>query len=151
MSLDTILVAIGPTDTDRSEAIMETVLATAKPADATVVLAHVFTDDEYEQRLSQLEFDPDRESVSPDRVADRYAAIQDLRSSLEEADLEYEIRGAVGEQGPMIVELATEVDADRVVVAGRQRSPVGKAVFGSTAQEVLLSSPCPVTFVCSDS
>ncbi|PSP66736.1 universal stress protein, partial [Halobacteriales archaeon QH_6_68_27] len=45
------------------------------------------------------------------------------------------------------VGLAAETDADLVVVGGRKRSPAGKAVFGSTAQEVMLESPCPVTFV----
>ncbi|UHQ98488.1 universal stress protein (plasmid) [Natrinema zhouii] len=148
MTLGTILVAIGPEDTDRSDEIIETFLEVAKPADATVVLAHIFMDEEYNQRLSQLEFDTSREAINPDQVAERYTVMQDLRPTLDAAGLEYEIRGAVGEQGPKIVDVATETDADRVIVAGRNRSPVGKAVFGSTAQGVLLSSPCPVTFVC---
>jgi nucleotide-binding universal stress UspA family protein len=46
-----------------------------------------------------------------------------------------------------VVALAEELDADLVIVGGRTRSPAGKAVFGSTAQEILLESPCPVTFV----
>ena len=43
--------------------------------------------------------------------------------------------------------IADEVDADMIVLGGRGRSPAGKALFGSTTQEVLLGSPCPVTFV----
>jgi nucleotide-binding universal stress UspA family protein len=43
--------------------------------------------------------------------------------------------------------IADEVDADMIVLGGRGRSPARKALFGSTTQEVLLGSPCPVTFV----
>ncbi|MBZ6494259.1 universal stress protein [Natrinema longum] len=150
MTLDTVLLAVGPRDADRSEQLAETVLEVASPADATVVLAHVFTDDEYDDVLDRLEFDERLEEADPDNVAARHSTIQDLQSVLEEHDVDYEIRGAVGEHGPSIVELATSAGADRVVVGGRRRSPTGKAVFGSTAQEVLLSAPCPVTFVRHD-
>jgi nucleotide-binding universal stress UspA family protein len=40
-----------------------------------------------------------------------------------------------------------EVDADLVVVGARKRTPVGKAVFGSVTQSVVLDSPVPVTVV----
>ncbi|PCR91271.1 universal stress protein [Natrinema ejinorense] len=150
MTLDTVLLAVGPHDADRSEHLAEAVLEVASPADATVVLAHVFTDGEYDDVLDRLEFGESAGEVDPDNVAARHSTIQDLQRVLEEHDVDYEIRGAVGEHGPSIVELATSTGADRVVVGGRRRSPTGKAVFGSTAQEVLLSAPCPVTFVRHD-
>jgi nucleotide-binding universal stress UspA family protein len=147
MTLKTVLLAVGPGDADRSEQLAEAVLEVAKPADATVVLAHVFTDDEYDQVLERLEFDRSVDEIDPDAVAGRHSTIHDLQAMLDEHDVDYEVRGAVGEHGPSIVDLATSTGADRVVVGGRRRSPTGKAVFGSTAQEVLLSAPCPVTFV----
>ncbi|ELY88674.1 UspA domain-containing protein [Natrialba hulunbeirensis JCM 10989] len=150
MTLETVLLAVGPGDADRSTKLAETVVEVAKPADATVVLGHVFTDSEYDEVLSQLEFDTELEEVDPNEVATRHSTIRELQDVLDEHELEYETRGAVGDHGPTIVELATAVDADRVVVGGRRRSPTGKAVFGSTAQEVLLSAPCPVTFVRND-
>jgi nucleotide-binding universal stress UspA family protein len=97
--------------------------------------------------LDNLEMDADSEQIRPDEVASRHSTIRDLRGKLQLEDIDYDVRGAIGDHGPTIVELATGVAADRVVVGGRRRSPTGKAVFGSTAQEVLLSSPCPVTFV----
>ncbi|SEH16349.1 Nucleotide-binding universal stress protein, UspA family [Natronorubrum sediminis] len=150
MTLETVLLAVGPGDADRSDELVDAVVDVAAPADATVVLAHVFTKSEYDDVLTRLEFDRETEDVEPDDVARRHQTIIDLRETIEESDLEYEVRGGIGEHGPTIVDLATSVDADRVIVGGRRRSPTGKAVFGSTAQEVLLSAPCPVTFVRGD-
>jgi nucleotide-binding universal stress UspA family protein len=147
MTLQTILLAVGPGDADRTDELAEAVIEVAKPADATVVLAHVFTDDEYNEVLTNLEMDADSDQIRPDEVASRHSTIRDLRNKLSEEDVDYDVRGAIGDHGSTIVDLATGVAADRVVVGGRRRSPTGKAVFGSTAQEVLLSSPCPVTFV----
>lgn len=149
MQLESVLLAVGPGDADRRDDLAEAVLEVATPADATVTLAHVFTQDEYEEVIDRLEFDDDAE-IEPDSVAERHATIRDIQAEFDEHGLEYEIRGAVGDHGETIVALAEEVDANRVVVGGRRRSPTGKAVFGSTAQEVLLSAPCPVTFVRSD-
>ncbi|MGM0605331.1 MAG: universal stress protein [Halobacteriota archaeon] len=149
-AIKTILLGVGPGDTARFDRLAEATIQVANPTEATVVLAHVFTESEYEKALSDLEFDRDRDDVSPDDVARRHTAIRQLGSALEAAAVDYEVRGAIGSHGEQIVRLATEVDADRVLVGGRRRSPTGKAVFGSTAQTVLLSAPCPVTFVRAD-
>ncbi|WP_049890699.1 universal stress protein [Natrinema versiforme] len=148
--LDTVLLAVGPGDADRSDQLAEAVLEVAKPADATVVLAHVFTSNEYDEVLDRLDFDTDLDTVDPNAVAARHSTIHDMESILEEHGVDYEVRGAVGEHGPTIVDLADSTAANRVIVGGRRRSPTGKAVFGSTAQEVMLSAPCPVTFVRHD-
>ncbi|WP_440770565.1 universal stress protein [Natronorubrum sp. DTA28] len=150
MELETVLLAVGPGDADRIDELAKSVVEVAKPADATVVLAHVFTSSEYDDVLTRLEFDRATDEIDPDDVARRHQSIIDLRTILDEHDVDYVIKGAIGEHGPTIVDLATSNDVDRVIVGGRRRSPTGKAVFGSTAQEVLLSAPCPVTFVRSD-
>jgi nucleotide-binding universal stress UspA family protein len=46
-----------------------------------------------------------------------------------------------------LVKVATEVDAEIIVIGLRRRSPVGKLILGSNAQRVLLDSPCPVLAV----
>lgn len=147
MTLRTVLLAVGPGDADRIDELAGAVVEAAKPAGATVVLAHVFTSEEFDDVLDRLDFDAAVDDVDPDGVAGRHATIRRLGRTLDSEGIDYQTRGAVGEHGSTIVDLAEEVDADRVVVGGRTRSPTGKAVFGSTAQEVLLSSPCPVTFV----
>lgn len=150
MAIETILIAVGPSDVERIGRLAEEAIDVAKPTGARVVLGHVFTQSEYEDTLERLEFDRDREEVTPDDVARRLATIRDLGELLEEAGVDHEIQGYIGEHGQAIVSLAESVDADRVVVGGRRRSPTGKAVFGSVAQEVMLSAPCPVTFVRGD-
>ena len=147
MTLETVLLAVGPKDADRIDRLAETAIEVAEPAGATVVLGHVFTDEEYEEVLDRLGFDPDSEESTPDHVAERHATIRELVGGLDAVDVDYEIRGSVGEHARSIVNMATRAGADRVIVSGRSRRPSGKAVFGSTAQEVLLTAPCPVTFV----
>ncbi|MFC6973568.1 universal stress protein [Halomicroarcula sp. GCM10025709] len=146
MALETILLAVGPNDKDRIEELASAVTDIAGPAGAEVIVAHVFTDDEYENVVDRLEFESVGEA-DPDQVADRHTTVRELLKRLDEADIETSVRGAVGNHGEQIVDLAEDVSADLVVVGGRKRSPTGKAVFGSTAQEVMLSAPCPVTFV----
>lgn len=64
---------------------------------------------------------------------------------LENAGITVEKRREHGDPATHIVEIATEIDADRIVMAGRKRSPTGKALFGSVTQSVILNSPIPVT------
>ncbi len=144
--IDTILLAVGQEDEDRLEKLTETVREVAAPAGATVVLAHVFDEEEYDTVVDRLEYGP-MDAPTPNEVAARHATTRELAARLDDSDVSFEIRGAVGPRGDRIVDLAAATDADLVVVGGRKRSPTGKAVFGSTAQNVMLSSPCPVTFV----
>lgn len=149
MALETVLLAVGPGDRDRAEKLARTAGDIAGPAGANIVLGHVFTDDEYENTLENLRIgDPD--GVTVDEVARRHATIRTIGDALDDLGIEYDVRGAVGEHGETIVNLAEAANADLVIVGGRKRSPTGKAVFGSTAQEVMLSAPCPVTFVRGD-
>jgi len=149
MTLDRLLVAVGPGDDDRVGPLAATTTDIAGPAGAAVTLAHVFTEREYEDARKRLGGEPGDE-VTPDSVARRHATVRALGDAFEDAGVDYDVAGRVGDHGEAIVSLAGDTDADLAVVGGRQRSPTGKAVFGSTAQTVLLSSPCPVTFVRSD-
>ena len=49
--------------------------------------------------------------------------------------------------GENLVRLAKEKDIDEVYIGVKKRSKVGKLVFGSTAQYVILHAPCPVVTV----
>ncbi|WP_415381877.1 universal stress protein [Halosimplex sp. TS25] len=144
MALETVLLAVGPDADDRIEALADAVRDVAGPAGATVVLGHVFTEEEFADYTDRMDFD---QGGDPDSIARRHRTVKRLRDLLDGSGIDLQVRGAVGPHGETIVDLAEEVDADMVFVGGRKRRPTGKAVFGSTAQTVLLEAPCPVTFV----
>lgn len=94
----------------------------------TVTVAHVFTDNVEGASISQF---------APARVA---------RDILEENGIDVTLEESSGDPADQIVGLAERRDADLVCVAGRKRSPAGKAVFGSVSQTVMLDSEIPVLF-----
>ena len=49
--------------------------------------------------------------------------------------------------GENLVQVAEEKAISEIYIGVRKRSKVGKLVFGSTAQYVILSAPCPVITV----
>lgn len=55
------------------------------------------------------------------------------------------IRGL--EAGEDLVTFAKEKNADEIIIGVRSRSKVGKLIFGSTAQIVILDAHCPVLTV----
>lgn len=62
-------------------------------------------------------------------------------------DCEYllSVRGL--EPGEDLTRLAKEQQVDEIIMGVKRRSKVGKLVFGSTAQYVILNAPCPVVTV----
>jgi len=144
--LETVLIGVGGRDDARVDALVDAVRAVAGPSDATVVIAHVFDTDSYRDAVERL-LDTDSGEIGPDELAARMSVTREISDKLEDDSIQCEPRATTGTSGDGIVSLAEDVDADLVIVGGRQRSPTGKAIFGSTAQEVMLNAPCPVTFV----
>lgn len=68
--------------------------------------------------------------------------------AVEESDIEAEeIVGLVGKPSQRVLEYADNVDAEYIVVGGRKRSSVGKVLFGSVTQSILLNASSPVVTV----
>jgi nucleotide-binding universal stress UspA family protein len=52
-----------------------------------------------------------------------------------------------GTASDAVLGVAAEVGAELIVVGIHRRSPVGKALLGSNAQQVLVNATCPVLAV----
>lgn len=82
----------------------------------------------------------------------RYASDEDMaevRQILEESGVAFTIEQKVtGQSGAEdLLEHAREHDASLIVIGLRRRSPTGKLIFGSAAQEILLDADVPVLAV----
>jgi nucleotide-binding universal stress UspA family protein len=75
--------------------------------------------------------------------------LEEVKSQLASSGVEFDVRQLVRGMDPAedLVNVATEVSADLIIIGLRRRSPVGKLILGSNAQRVLLDAPCPVLAV----
>lgn len=76
--------------------------------------------------------------------APQLASVRDVTDFLEEQGIDVEVTESSGDPADQLLEAAQEGDADLIVVAGRKRSPTGKALFGSVTQSVILNAERPV-------
>lgn len=67
-----------------------------------------------------------------------------VEEELEERGLEFQLEERSGDPVKEIRRHAAEHDSDLICLAGRKRSPAGKALFGSVTQDVILSVDRPV-------
>ncbi|WP_227356939.1 universal stress protein [Haladaptatus salinisoli] len=117
---------------------------------ASLVLLHVTTTEEYEntrdslERISALET-----SYTAGQALEgaRQFAADIGREVLDGVDAEYEPVGRIGDERDEILAVAHEYGCDHVFLAGRKRSPAGKAIFGDRTQSVILDFDGAVTVV----
>ncbi|WP_121740882.1 universal stress protein [Natronorubrum halophilum] len=88
------------------------------------------------------------DEVSPEQAEELAATV--IEQVSEGVTDEYEPVGRTGNPPEEIISHANDVDASYIVVGGRSRSPVGKALFGSVTQSVLLDADCPVVAVMAE-
>lgn len=138
------MLVIAGIDAERGERVASEAARLAAAFDADLQLLHVTESSEYADRersaVREGEAPADFEELEAEAAATAEAAGASL-------DRPFEAVGRVGEPGKVLVEAAGTDEASYLVVGARHRSPVGKAVFGSVTQSVLLNSSVPVLCV----
>lgn len=134
---------------DETEQATETVTLAhdiASKYDESLVVLHVVPEEDYQAHKKALEGIPEFEDFSLSQEADSAAkfAQEVIDESIGEGDVDVEPRGRVGDLAEETLAEATRMDPRFLVFSGRRRSPAGKAIFGSSAQEILLNANCPV-------
>lgn len=132
---------------DRTDEADEVLAQAADLADAYGDEVHVV----HALRTSEF-LDIERRSVEADKGSVPIAEVQETAKEIAEeraaaALSSYESAGRVGDPATEISEYAEEVDARYIVLGGRKRGPIGKVMFGSTAQDILLDATAPVVVV----
>jgi len=123
------------TDVDRALAQAEYVAALPDAADAVeAIVLFVFHGEgsDLPDELKQF------------KSASRIRSVRRAKEHLEELGVEVTVLDDSGDTAEDITDEADRYDVDAIVLGTRKRSPVGKAIFGSVTQSVLLDTDRPV-------
>ena len=138
----TIVAAIDRTD--EADEVLAQATDLADAYDETVHVVHAL-------RTSNF-LDIERRSIKADEGSVPIAEVRETAEEIAEERAEavlssFKAVGRVGDPATIISEYAEEVDARYIVLGGRKRGPIGKIMFGSTAQDILLDATAPVVVV----
>lgn len=125
-------IVVGYIGTPEGRAALERAVAEAALRDAHLVVVRRFSGQEEGEQILHARDE-----------------LEDVDDRLTKTNISFEIRELArgSGAGDEIVEVAREVDAELIVIGIRRRSPVGKLILGSNAQDILLNADCPVLAV----
>ncbi|MCQ4333361.1 universal stress protein [Natronomonas sp. F2-12] len=129
---------------DRSESTDRIVTQGRKLAEAftgELHVVHVLSRGELRD-IERASFETSGEAVEMERIKE--VAREIARESAADIAPDATAVGLVGEAAEEVTDYASDHDAEYIVVGGRKLTPVGKAIFGSTTQSILLEADCPV-------
>lgn len=138
---------------ERSKLVVDIAYDIATTYDDDLVALHVMPSEDYEEHVAALEDVPELSGMtfSQGKESARTVANEFVNRTLGDVDTErVEPRGRVGDVPSEILAEAAELDPRFLVISGRRRSPTGKAIFGNTAQRILLNAECPVVSKLTD-
>jgi nucleotide-binding universal stress UspA family protein len=139
------MVVVAAVDRSGGERIVEEGRKTADAHGLPLHVVHTLSEGDFRD-LERASYETSGKSLDMEQIESLATTI--AKEAVTEADVEAdEIVGLVGKPSQRVLEYADDVDADYVVVGGRKRSSVGKVLFGSVTQSILLNASCPVVTV----
>lgn len=115
--------------------------------DTQLEILHVLPQDLFEERQTNISNQSTTDATYT--IEDGRKDAADVAAAIAEATLDstsnIETAGRVGTAAKEILQHVDETDPEYLVIGGRKKSPVGKAIFGSTTQSILLQAELPVT------
>lgn len=96
--------------------------------------------------MTSMEQGPELKKEDIDKAESK---LEKIKASFKAEDIPCEWKSSVSylSPGEDLVEFAKNNDIDEIIIGVRKKSKVGKLIFGSTAQYVILEAPCPVLAV----
>ena len=139
------MVVVAAVDRSGGERIVNEGRKTADAHGLPLHVVHTLSEADFRD-LERASYDTSGKSLDMGQITSLAETIAE--EAVTEAGVEAEeIVGLVGKPSQRVLEYADDVDADYVVVGGRKRSSVGKVLFGSVTQSILLNAECPVITV----
>ena len=81
------------------------------------------------------------------QTVDHVESVRVAVDRLADHGIEHEVIDGAGEPADLLLAVADEESPDEIVMSRGKQSPVGKAVFGSVTQRVMLNVDVPVVVV----
>ncbi len=127
-------IAVGYLRSDEGRAALDAAIDEVDTRGGTLVIVHSMRGGEHDEA---------------ETVADYDVALDEISSRLDERGITHEVKRFArgGSPAEDLLQTAHDDDIDLLVIGVRRRSPVGKLLLGSNAQDIILRADCPVLAV----